>query len=279
MNKTVKQRVKEFLTRVGCYQRLKVSKLYDVYCRVANRQEIAIRDRDLAFYREVLKGFRKGDLIFDVGANLGHKTQIFLSLGGRVIAMEPDKSNQVILTKSFHSLRLRKKPVTIVGKAVSDKAGSEVMWIEKPGSALNTLNPKWVSALQSDVHRFGKCIEFQENKVVETTTLDDLFDSHGRPFFIKIDVEGHEAKVLSGMHRAVPFVSFEVNLPEFRPEGLQCIDCLERISSRGSFNYMADSIRGLAFKEWLPCEEFIDAFNNCKESCIEIFWRSNATGF
>ena len=265
MTQSVKQWVKYFLTRAGCYQRLKISTLYNIYCLVANRHEITNRCRDAAFYRGILYGLRKGDLIFDVGANLGHKTQIFLDLGARVISIEPDKSSQEILRKSFHSLRFRKKPVTIVGKAVSDKTGSEIMWLEKPGSAFNTLNPKWVHSLQSNGARFGKCIEFPESQVVDTVTMEDLFNAHGRPFFIKIDVEGHEAKVLSGMRRAVPFVSFEVNFPEFRSEGLQCIDCLERISSGGSFNYTADTIRGLAFKEWLPSEEFVIAFKKCEE--------------
>ena len=41
------------------------------------------------------------------------------------------------------------------------------------------------------------------------TTLDALIARHGRPAFIKIDVEGYEAEVLDGLSRAVPALSFE----------------------------------------------------------------------
>jgi hypothetical protein len=55
-----------------------------------------------------------------------------------------------ILRQSFLNYRLIRKPVAIIGKAVSDKIGSNVMWIHEPGSAMNTLNPKWVETLKTD---------------------------------------------------------------------------------------------------------------------------------
>jgi Methyltransferase FkbM domain len=44
---------------------------------------------------------------------------------------------------------------------------------------------------------------------VALTTIDTLIERHGRPAFIKIDVEGFEAEVLAGMSRPVPALSFE----------------------------------------------------------------------
>jgi hypothetical protein len=46
--------------------------------------------------------------------------------------------------------------VTIVAKAVSGQTAIEKMWVDSPGSALNTLNHKCVSALQSESERVGK---------------------------------------------------------------------------------------------------------------------------
>jgi FkbM family methyltransferase len=94
----------------------------------------------MGFYRSLLVGFRKGDLIFDIGANNGFKTDIFLRLGARVVAVEPDKSNQIVLADKFLKYRMIKKPVSIVAKAVSNKTGRETLWINEPGSAKNTLN-------------------------------------------------------------------------------------------------------------------------------------------
>jgi FkbM family methyltransferase len=123
----------------------------------------------------------------------------------------------ISLRQSFLNYRLVRKPVLIIGKAVSEKIGSHVMWVEEAGSAMNTLNPKWVETLSTDDTKFGKIVEFDRKVEVETTTLEELIRFHGRPFYIKIDVEGHEASVLKGLRSIVPFVSFEVNLPQFRP--------------------------------------------------------------
>ena len=137
MLKSAAQRV---LKTVHLYERAKTSCVYDLFWRVADRRIIDERSREMGFYRSLLVGFRKGDLIFDIGANNGFKTDIFLRLGARVVAVEPDKSNQIVLADKFLKYRMIKKPVSIVAKAVSNKTGRETLWINEPGSAKNTLN-------------------------------------------------------------------------------------------------------------------------------------------
>jgi len=148
------------------------------------------------------------------------------------------------------------------------------MFIDEPGSAKNSLSQKWVESLRSDADRFGHKLAFKETREVETTTLESLIETYGRPFFVKIDVEGHEPSVLRGLRRTVPFVSFEVNLPEFRQEARQCIDLLAGQSSEGSFNYSGDCVRGLALAEWLPAAAFLQELEKCEDPSIEIFWRT-----
>jgi len=266
-----------FLGRIGLYQRVKSSFLYDLYWSVAGKQLIQDRRKEVQFYRQTLTGFKKGYPIFDVGANKGQKTDIFLRLGARVVAVEPDPANQKILKKSFLDYRLKRRPVTIIGKAVSDRSGKAVFLIDEPGSAKNTLNQKWVDTLRSDPSRFGKTLAFEEHREVETITLEQLMRSYGRPYYVKIDVEGHELSVLRGMKTAVPFLSFEVNLPEFRSEAEECIKMLDQLASGGDFNQTPDCSRGFVFEEWMSSSAALDVLKLSTETCVEVFWRAPAS--
>jgi FkbM family methyltransferase len=240
----------------------------------ANGRVLDNRANEVEFYKKTLLGFRKGNIIFDIGANEGFKTDIFLRLGARVVAVDPDDANQDILRQRFLKYRLVPKNVSIERRAVSDRITVKTMWIDAPGSAKNTLSRKWVETLRDDQKRFGQPLQFRYKREVETTTLERLMETHGIPFFIKIDVEGHEPSVLHGLNRPVPYLSFEVNLPEFRAEGLQCIAILSGIATDGEFNYAVDCERGLMFERWMPPREFAEVFEKCKEASIEVFWRT-----
>jgi FkbM family methyltransferase len=271
----LKKFTQSFLGQVGLYQRLKSSFVYDFYWAFANQQVLKDRTTEVEFYKRTLKGFRKGNLIFDIGANQGYKTDIFLRLGARVVAVDPDEESQESLRQRFLKYRLTPKRVDIEGKAVSDAISIKTMWIDAPGSAKNTLNPKWVETLRTDPERFGQRLEFAGVKQVETVTLEKLMATHGIPFFIKIDVEGHEPSVLRGLNRPVPYLSVEVNLPEFRLEGLQCIKILHEIAADGQFNYAVDCERGLMLESWMRPREFAQVIERCEAPSIEVFWRTS----
>jgi hypothetical protein len=73
------------------------------------------------------------------------------------------------------------------------------MWIDGPGSAVNTLSQKWAETLRSNKDHFEHAhfgLDFARRKTVETTTLEDLILTHGLPVFEKSDVEGYEASVI-----------------------------------------------------------------------------------
>jgi FkbM family methyltransferase len=268
----LKTKLQKLFQRCGLYYRLKESLLYDVYWWVVDRKILDKRKSEVAFYRTTLKGFRRGDLILDIGANHGQKTDVFLRLGARVVAIEPDEFNQDVLRQKFLYHRFIKKPVIIVGKAVSDRRSHETMWIDAPGSAKNTLSKKWVETLRADVERFGTRLDFARKLEVETVPLEDLFVELGIPFYVKIDVEGHEPSVLRGLRNPVRYLSFEVNLPEFKREGFDCIELLGKFGPAGRFNYATDGRMRMVLENWLPLHEFTKIFENCRENCIEIFW-------
>jgi FkbM family methyltransferase len=177
------------------------------------------------------------------------------------------------LREKFLAYRFRKKPVTLVAKAVGEERGSRTFWVDEPGSAKNTLSKKWVEILRADEKRFGRLLDFRRNVRVNTVTLQDLIRAHGRPFFVKIDVEGYEANVLAGLKQPIPYLSFEVNLPEFRNEGLKCVELLEQLAPTGRFNHIIASYPKLS-GDWISAEEFRGVFRECTEDSIEVFWRT-----
>jgi FkbM family methyltransferase len=280
MPQTLKRYLQTTLDNAGVHQRLKVSCLYDFYWKMADPRVIDGRGKQVAFYRNVLQGFPAKGLIFDVGANCGQKTDIFLRLGARVVAVDPDEANQAILKEKFLAYRLSPKPVTVVGKALSDRDSVQTMWIDGPGSAINTLSEKWVDTLRGGPRRSVSVLDSQEfarHREVQTTTLDQLIASHGEPFFIKIDVEGYEKTVLSGLSGPVPYLSFEVNLPEFRSEGIECIELLRRLAPQGEFNYAVDCQESLVLDRWSDASAISRVLETCTEPSIEIFWKTRAT--
>jgi FkbM family methyltransferase len=271
----LKQDFRSKLKRTAIYQRLKTSPVQDLYWAIVDQSHIVNKTLQVNFYRDLLVGYRPGDLIFDIGANVGEKTGVFLKLGARVVAVEPDEFNQNILKQKFLRLRLAPKPIVIVGNAVSDSARVETMYVDGPGSALNTLNHKWVETLQHDKKRFENTsdkLDFAQKKQIETITLEQLIVTHGIPFFVKIDVEGYEVQALRGLKQSVPFLSFEVNLPEFMSEGLECVRLLNNLAVDGKFNYAADFRHGLKLGEWVTARSFSVALEQCTEKNIEVFW-------
>jgi FkbM family methyltransferase len=272
----VKASLRRVLGRVGMYQRVRASWVYDLYWSVADKRIIDNRRREIGFYRNLLNGFHQGDLIFDIGANWGYKADIFLRIGARVVAVEPDETSQKVLKQKFMKYRLRKKPVVIVCKAISDRSSTQTMWIDvdTPRGEMNTLSQKWAETLRNDDKRFGRRLAFGKSNEVEAISMEQLIAEHGLPFFVKIDVEGHELSVLRGLRQPVPYLSFEVNLPEFKQEGLECIQVLAGLAPDSKFNYTADCRQGLALQRWVSNAEIALVIDSCTDGSIEVFWKT-----
>ena len=98
---------------------------------------------------------------------------------------------------------------------------------------VSSLSPAWMGTVAAD-RRFGR-VHWDRAVEVEVVTLDDLITAHGPPAFCKVDVEGFEAEVLSGLSRPVPALSFEY-LPPAHEAGLAALAEVERLGA-GSGGY------------------------------------------
>ena len=167
-----------------------------------------------------------GDLIFDVGANIGKLSQVFLDLQANVICVEPHPYCIKVLDDKFRE----NKNVNIVSKGLSDKEGKLQLYTSPKGlTAISTFSNKWRTKGRFKRKKLSVKIE------TEVTTLDNLIDKYGMPKFCKLDVEGHEFLVLKGLSVPIPHISFEF-VKEF-PENTKL--CIEHLESLGNveFNY------------------------------------------
>lgn len=227
----MKKAIKKFLYNQNLYYRLKYSRFFHLYQRLFNRAAIRQQRREIQFYQSFLSPCK---LIFDIGANDGHKTEAFLQLAEKVISCEPDKENFKLLETRF---RNKKGRVILENKALSDKNGTAVMHIHHPGSAFNTLSEKWANILEADgIKRWDEPVHFSEKQNIETITLDQLVSRHGIPGFIKIDVEGFEENVLRGLSHRIPWLSFETLLPDYRNELEHCLDIIQLLDNSAMYN-------------------------------------------
>lgn len=260
---------KSALKRLGWYDSLKTSFVYDLYLHVARPELIKERREEVQFYKSVLTGLTPGARIFDVGANEGNKAEVFRRLGASVVCVDPDRRNVNRLRRRFKG----KGDVTIVDRAVSRQVGRVTFNVFEEGSPFNTLSTKWVETLgDADKSRFDAQMKKTTTYEVETTTLDELLDTYGEAFFIKVDVEGHEAEVLAGLSRKVKFLSFELNLPEFKEEGLACVKHLTAIDPAVMFNYAVTESK-LEVAQWQSAKDFAQWLGSTPLRCMDVYAR------
>ena len=177
----------------------------------------ALDDRRLAFYANFV---RPGDLVFDIGANVGNRTKIFRRLGATVVALEPQPYCQTILKRVYKN----DSKVIIVPAAAGSEEGTAEMKVAS-GHVVSSLSPQWISEVTKS-NRFN--VSWDKSLPCKLTTLDRLMATYGTPAFVKIDVEGYELQVIEGMHSPVAALSFEYT-PECQANAFACIDRLDAL--------------------------------------------------
>ena len=102
----------ELIKKTPFYYPLKRSNLANF---LFDRKKFEQTKAELAFLRSILPTNTSQSIIFDVGANIGFKTNIFSILSKQVIAFEPDQSNLTFLRGLFASKKnVKIEPVGIV---------------------------------------------------------------------------------------------------------------------------------------------------------------------
>ncbi|SMD13532.1 FkbM family methyltransferase [Sporomusa malonica] len=209
------------------------------------------------FYSQFIK---KGTLVFDVGANIGNRTETFLNLGATVIAIEPQPYCADILIQKYSS----NENFTIVQKALGNCAGKSKMWINS-AHVISSLSEEWIKRTTS-TNRFGTGQQYYTSCNVEVTTLDNLIQQFGKPDFCKIDVEGFEFEVLQGLSQPIKTLSFEYTR-EYSEASENCINHLVNMGNY-RFNYSSGESMRLKLRNWVDAQTIC----NCIKSFSGLEW-------
>lgn len=192
------------------------------------------------FYAQFLA---PGDLAFDIGAHVGNRVRAWRAIGVRVVAVEPQPDLVRVLRRLFG----RDPSVVIRPDAVGAHAGHASLWIATATPTVSSLSPDWIGTVTAD-RRFGR-VRWDRAVEVDVVTLDELVTSYGEPGFVKVDVEGFEAEVLSGLDGPVAALSFEY-LPQAHAAGLAALAEVERLGGY-EYNYSPVETMRLVSDRWL----------------------------
>ncbi len=156
----------------------------------------------------LLNLIESGDVVLDVGANIGYYTLLFarkVGSAGKVFAFEPDPDNFQLLCRNVEANGYSN--VVLVNKAVSDHSG--------PARLVRCDQQRAAHHLWSH-EGAASAVE------VESVALDDFFaDYEGPIHLIKMDIEGAEAMVLAGMQTLLRRCGPIRLATEFWPVGLR----------------------------------------------------------
>lgn len=151
---------------------------------------------------------RPGMTVVDAGAYLGYFTLIAAGIVGRkghVYAFEPHPESFEALLGNVRANRFEDR-VTAVRMALADRPGIRPFGLDD--------NPTHSG--------FAKADDRSRSMEVQCLRLDDYFDHAPPPDMVKIDVEGAELAVLTGMQQTLDRVRDDfVMIVEFNPAALR----------------------------------------------------------
>jgi FkbM family methyltransferase len=178
----------------------------------------------------VSKSVREGDIVLDIGANVGYYTALLDRLvrpGGQVHSFEPGEGTFAKLMETKSLLKLDQ--TFLYPRAISDSVGYIDFWVSTSGADAQQSTVK-VAALGQQTSR----------RSVEAVTLDAFvrgLNSKGaaRVAFVKCDIEGAELSMIKGARSLIdsqepPIWLIEHNRAALTEHGNGSLDLLSPFS-------------------------------------------------
>jgi len=215
----------------------------------------------------ILRQAKAGDVVVDVGANIGYYTVLLadkVGKNGKVYAFEPDKINFEILIKNISENNLEN--VVAVNAAVGSKSETKILY----RSEENLGDHKLFKPTLPSLKKGGKTeiISKKDSEIVKIIKLDDYLENI-KIDLMKIDTQGWEPEVIDGAKKLI-----EKNKPiiflEYSPASYK----LAKLNGER----MMEFLRRIYPKIWW-IDEWLYIYKNLSQEKIEEICRTNKTGY
>jgi FkbM family methyltransferase len=184
-----------------------------------------------------------GGLAFDIGSHVGDRIGAFRRLGAKVVALEP----QPDCALTIETLYAGDAGVRLLRSACGPQPGHLTLHVNSANPTVTTASRAFMTAADGAGGWEGQ--RWDRELQVPVTTLDALIAGHGRPDFVKIDVEGFEADVLAGLSTPVAALSFEFTTIQ-REVAAACLARLAELGYR-RFDLALGESQRLSFGRWI----------------------------
>lgn len=168
--------------------------IYPIFKRKQDADEIEFLKRTI----------KNGDIVLDIGANIGFYSKILSDLvgeSGKVYSFEPDSINFNYFLKNTNGI----KNIISVNKAVADQTKALKLYTSK---------------LLNVDHRTYKVDEYEKEITIDAVSIDDFVGDKFKVDFIKMDIQGFEMSALRGMIKTISSIPQIKILMEVWPHGL-----------------------------------------------------------
>lgn len=133
---------------------------------------------------------KKGDKVFDIGANIGYYALLEARLVGnksKVYAIEPVPENVKLFNENIKLNGF--KNIKVIEKGISEKKGKAKIYLSSKSNLCSMIKLSHAG--------------LNKTKEIEITSVDDLVKKYGFPKLIRMDVEGWEFNIIKGMKKTL----------------------------------------------------------------------------
>lgn len=219
-------------------------------------QRVALEKYEPYETKLILRQIKKGDVIVNVGANIGYYTVLLadkVGPSGKVYAFEPDSKNFEILKKNIEINKLSN--VILVKAALSSQKGVKKLYKSSDN--------------YGDHRMFGK-EKKRESEEVKTLKLDDFLKNKEKKVdFLKIDTQGWEPAVFDGAKEIIkkdkPVIFFEYSPESYKSAKLDGDRMI----------YWIENLYGKIF--WI--DEWFYSYKSLSKNKIDEICKKNKTGY